>query len=108
MIATPGAGPYNHTGLMNVASGKGTYVCLGVALTNEKPASGVAVLPVADPEATIEVCVASRKGETSAIVSRFLECVWQVFPQERPETLTPLVAGAGVYDQRYAASAPAK
>ena len=106
MIPTPGAGPYNHTGLMNVASGKGTYVCLGVALTSQ-PASGVAVLPVADPEATIEVCVASRRGETSAIAARFLECVWQVFPQDRPEP-APVMAGAGVFDARYAASAPAK
>jgi DNA-binding transcriptional LysR family regulator len=105
MIPTPGAGPYNHTGLMHVASGKGTYVCLGIALT-QQPASGVAVLPVADADATIEVCVASRKGETSAIVSRFLDCVWQVFPQERPEP-APLMTGP-LYDARYAASAAAK
>jgi DNA-binding transcriptional LysR family regulator len=105
MIPTPGAGPHNHSGLMNVASGKGTYVCLGIALTSQ-PASGVAVLPVADPDATIEVCVASRRGETSAIVSRFLECVWQVFPQERAHP-APVRAGAG-YAARYAASAPAK
>jgi DNA-binding transcriptional LysR family regulator len=98
MIATPGAGPYNHTGLMNVASGKGTYVCLGVALTSQQPASGVAVLPVSDPEATIEVCVASRKGEASTIVSRFLECAAQVFPQERPDVAylaTPLGSSSG-------------
>jgi DNA-binding transcriptional LysR family regulator len=102
MIPTPGAGPYNHAGLMHVASGKGTYVCLGIALT-QQPASGVAVLPVADHDATIEVCVANRKGETSTVVNRFLNCVWQVFPQERPEPV-PVMTGA-LYDARYAASA---
>jgi DNA-binding transcriptional LysR family regulator len=105
MIPTPGAGPHNHSGLMNVASGKGTYVCLGIALTSQ-PASGVAALPVADPDATIEVCVASRKGETSAIVRRFLDCVRQAFPQDHPEPARVL-AGAGAF-ARYAASAPEK
>lgn len=83
MVPTPGAGPYNHAGLMMVASGKGVYLCLGVPLTSPQPASGVAVLPVGDPGATIEVCVASRKGETSQLVSQFLECVWETYPQPR-------------------------
>ena len=80
MVATPGAGPYNHAGLMMVASGKGVYLCLGVPLTSPQPASGVAVLPVGDPGATIEVCVASRKGETSHLVGQFLDCVWEYLP----------------------------
>jgi len=83
MTPTPGAGPYNHAGLMLVASGKGVYLCLGVPLTSPQPASGVAVLPVADPGATIEVCVASRKGEASQLVHHFLECVWDAYPQPR-------------------------
>ena len=82
-VATPGAGPFNNAGLMLVASGTGIYLCLGIAHTSPHPTSGVAVLPVSDPGATIEVCVAYRKGETSPVVSRFLECVWQVYPQER-------------------------
>jgi DNA-binding transcriptional LysR family regulator len=83
MTPTPGAGPYNHAGLMLVASGKGVYLCLGVPLTSPQPASGVAVLPVGDPGATIEVCVASRKGETSHLVHQFLDCVWHSYPQPR-------------------------
>jgi DNA-binding transcriptional LysR family regulator len=83
MIPTPGAGPYNHAGLMLVASGKGVYLCLGVPLTSPQPASGVAVLPVADPGATIEVCVANRRGETSQVVQQLLECVWQSYPLPR-------------------------
>ena len=83
MVPTPGAGPYNHAGLMMVASGKGVYLCLGVPLTSPQPASGVAVLPVADPGATIEVCVVSRKGEASRLVGQFLDCVWETYPQPR-------------------------
>jgi DNA-binding transcriptional LysR family regulator len=82
-VPTPGAGPFNHAGLMMVASGKGVYLCLGVPLTSPQPASGVAVLPVGDPGATIEVCVASRKGELSHLVGRFLDCVWETYPQPR-------------------------
>jgi len=92
MVPTPGAGPYNHAGLMMVASGKGVYLCLGVPLTSPQPASGVAVLPVGDPGATIEVCVASRKGETSPLVGQFLECVWETYPQPRRVEVTALGA----------------
>jgi len=83
MVPTPGAGPYNHSGLMMVASGKGVYLCLGVPLTSPRPASGVAVLPVGDPGATIEVCVARRKGDTAPLLSQFLACVWEQYPQPR-------------------------
>jgi DNA-binding transcriptional LysR family regulator len=68
---------------MMVASGKGVYLCLGVPLTSPQPASGVAVLPVGDPGATIEVCVASRKGESSPLIGQFLDCVSETFPQPR-------------------------
>jgi DNA-binding transcriptional LysR family regulator len=83
MVPTPGAGPNNHAGLMMVASGKGVYLCLGVPLTSPQPASGVAVLPIGDPAATIEVCVASRKRETSLLIGQFLDCVWETYPQPR-------------------------
>jgi hypothetical protein len=56
------------------------------------PASGVAVLPVGDPGATIEVCVASRKGETSHLVGQFLDCVWETYPQPRRVTVTAVGA----------------
>jgi DNA-binding transcriptional LysR family regulator len=88
MVPTPGAGPYNHAGLMMVASGQGVYLCLGVPLTSPQPASGVAVLPVGDSGATIEVCVASRKGETSRLIGHFLDCVWETYPQPRRVAVT--------------------
>jgi DNA-binding transcriptional LysR family regulator len=82
MIPTPGAGPYNHAGLMLVASGKGVYLGYGVPLTAPQPASGVAVRPLSDPGATMEVCAVSRK-EPSAIVAKFVETIWRVVPGER-------------------------
>jgi DNA-binding transcriptional LysR family regulator len=84
MIPTPGAGPYNHAGMMLAASGKGLYLCIGIPLTSPQPPSGVAVVPISDADATIDVCVAWRKSEASPMVLQFLECVWRVFPQARP------------------------
>lgn len=87
-IPTPGAGPYNHAGMMHVASGKGVYLCIGVPQTSAQPAGGVAVVPIADPNATIDIVVAWRKDDISATVAQFLDCVWQVFPQKRPTPIT--------------------
>jgi DNA-binding transcriptional LysR family regulator len=80
-VPTPDAGPYNQAGLMQVASGKGIYLCMGIPFGATQT---VAVLPLSDPDATLDICVAWRKGEASPVVSRFLESVWHVFPQARP------------------------
>jgi DNA-binding transcriptional LysR family regulator len=82
MVPTPGAGPFNHAGMMLVASGKGMYLGYGVPLTGPHQPSGVAVKPLNDPEATVEVRVVARKHEESRAVQAFLECVGRVFPQE--------------------------
>jgi hypothetical protein len=79
-VPTPGAGPFNPAGLIQVASGRGVYLCLGVAQRGPEPTGGVAVLPVSDADATIDVCVVSRKGETAPAVAHFLACVSRVFP----------------------------
>jgi DNA-binding transcriptional LysR family regulator len=91
MIPTPGAGPFNHTGMMLVASGKGVYLGYGVPMTEPQPPSGVAVVPVDDPVATTEIRVVYRKADDSPVVRRFLECVWRVYPQE---LLEPVAVGA--------------
>jgi DNA-binding transcriptional LysR family regulator len=80
-VPTPDAGPYNQAGLMMVASGKGIYLCIGIPFTATQT---VAVVPLSDPEATLDICVAWRRNETSPIVCKFLESVWQVFPHARP------------------------
>ena len=81
MIPTPGAGPFNHAGMMLVASGKGVYLGYGVPLTGPQPPSGVAVRPLNDPNATTDVCVVHRRGDDSPAVKGFLECVWRVCRQ---------------------------
>jgi hypothetical protein len=81
MIPTPGAGPHNHAGLMLAASGKGTYLCIGIPVGSQQPATGVALVPIADARATVEVCVAWRKNETARAVLQFIECARTVVPQ---------------------------
>jgi DNA-binding transcriptional LysR family regulator len=83
-IPTPGAGPYNLAGLMSVASGNGVYVCIGIPQTSPDPVRGVAVVPLSNADAKIDICVAWRKGEASTQVLQLLNCVWRVFPQARP------------------------
>jgi DNA-binding transcriptional LysR family regulator len=82
MIPTPGAGPYNHAGLMLVASGKGVYLGYGVPLTAPHSPSGVAVRPLSDAGATMEVCAVYRK-DAPAAVAQFVETIWRVVPGER-------------------------
>ncbi len=55
MMPTPGAGPFNHAGMMLVASGRGVYLGYGVPMTEPQPPSGVAVRPVSDRDATTEI-----------------------------------------------------
>jgi len=81
MVPTPGAGPHNHRGLMLVASGEGAYLCIGIPLTSPQPTSGIALVPLADPEATVEICAACRKNESAPAVLQFMEAVSTVFPQ---------------------------
>ena len=91
MISTPGAGPFNHAGMMLVASGKGLYLGYGVPMTEPQPPSGVAVRPVSDRGATTEIRVVHRRAEKSPVINRFLECVWAVYPHEQ---LEPVAVGA--------------
>ena len=88
---TPGAGPFNHAGMMLVASGKGVYLGYGVPMTEPQPPSGVAVRPVSDRDATTEIRVVHRKGDNSPVVRRFLACVWSLYPQEQ---FLPVAVGA--------------
>jgi DNA-binding transcriptional LysR family regulator len=92
MIPTPGAGPHNHASLMLVASGKGTYLCIGVPVGSQQPATGVALVPIADEGAATRVCVAWRKNETARSVLQFIECARKVVPQGHG---APVVAKTG-------------
>ena len=82
-IPTPDAGPHNQAGLMMVASGTGIYLCMGVPVSSQDSVSSVAAVPLSDADAALDVCVAWRKDESSAVVRQFLESVWHVFPHAR-------------------------
>lgn len=91
LVPTPGAGPFNHTGMMLVASGRGVYLGYGVPMTDAHPPSGVAVRPLNDPHAITEVRVVHRKADDSTALRRFLECAWCLYPQEQ---LLPVAVGS--------------
>ena len=83
-MPTPNAGPFNHTGMMLVASGKGLYMGYGVPQTGPTPASGVAVVPLNDDDATIEVSIVSRRNDASAVAADFIACAQQLYQPGRP------------------------
>ena len=83
-IPTPDAGPYNHAGLMSVASGKGVYVCIGIPLTSPHPVQrrrrrAASAMPTRRSTSASRGARAKRRRT----VLQFLNCVWQVFPQAR-------------------------
>jgi DNA-binding transcriptional LysR family regulator len=77
-MATPGAGPFNHAGILLVASGKGFYLGYGVPINSPHPTSGVTVVPVSDRGATVEVRTVTRKNEGQPLVTSFVECACRV------------------------------
>jgi DNA-binding transcriptional LysR family regulator len=77
-MATPGAGPFNHAGILLVASGKGFYLGYGVPINSPHPTSGVTVVPVSDRGATVEVRTVTRKSEGQPLVHSFVECACRV------------------------------
>jgi DNA-binding transcriptional LysR family regulator len=95
-MPTPNAGPFNHAGMMLVASGKGMYMGYGVPQTGPTPASGVAVVPLNDADATIEVSIVSRRNDASAVAADFIACAEKLYrpdSQDRP-VLVPLPRAA--------------
>jgi DNA-binding transcriptional LysR family regulator len=91
-MPTPNAGPFNHAGMMLVASGKGLYMGYGVPQTGPTPASGVAVVPLNDADATIEVSIVSRRNDASAVAADFIACAQQMY---RRPVLVPRMAESG-------------
>jgi DNA-binding transcriptional LysR family regulator len=92
-LPTPNAGPFNHAGMMLVASGKGIYMGYGVPQTGPTPASGVAVVPLSDEDATIEVSIVSRRNDASAVAANFIACAQQLYQQGRPVLVPRLASG---------------
>ena len=72
--------PYAQAAMMLVASGEGYYVGIASPFTQTHRASGVAVVPLDEPNARLDVRIAWRKGETSRAVREFVRSARAVFP----------------------------
>ena len=80
---TPGAGPWNQAGLMLVAEGNGIYIGIHTPPTTPRITGGVAIVPLDDPGAAIDVSVVWRKHETSKPVLHFVECARAAYSSVR-------------------------
>ena len=74
--------PYSQEAMMLVASRQGFYLGIASALTHSHRDSGVAVIPIDEPDARLFVRVAWRKNESSKCIQEFLRSVREVFPQK--------------------------
>jgi DNA-binding transcriptional LysR family regulator len=72
--------PYAQAAMMLVASGEGYYVGIASPFTQTHRASGVAVIPIDEPDARLDVRIAWRKGETSRAIREFVRSARAVFP----------------------------
>jgi DNA-binding transcriptional LysR family regulator len=72
--------PYAQGAMMLVASGEGYYVGIASRFTQTHRASGVAVVPLDEPDARLDVRIAWKKGDTSRAVREFVRSARSVFP----------------------------
>jgi DNA-binding transcriptional LysR family regulator len=77
--------PYAQGAMMLVASGEGYYVGIASPFTQTHRASGVAVVPLDEPSARLDVRIAWRTGDASRTVREFVRSARAVFPA-KPET----------------------
>jgi LysR family transcriptional regulator, benzoate and cis,cis-muconate-responsive activator of ben and cat genes len=86
-IVTLQAEPGDQASMLAVASGKGISLALQSPVSRSYlPVTGVAAVPLEDPDAELQVQVAWRNGETSRTVHQFLEAARKVFPSNEVET----------------------
>lgn len=80
-IVTLEAEPGEQASMLAVASGRGISLALRSPLTRSYlPVKGVAVVPLDEPDAQLDVRLAWRSGETSPVVHQFLQSARSVFP----------------------------
>ena len=80
-IVTLHAVPGEQASMLAVASGEGICLALRSAISRSYvPVTGVAIVPLDEPDAQLRVQVAWRKGETSSTVLGFLQATCEVFP----------------------------
>lgn len=78
-IIHTGMAVYEEAGTVLVASGKGILLGVGAVIGHPVLGSGIAAVPLDEPDATVEVRMAWRKNETSPAVLAFLQSVRRVF-----------------------------
>jgi len=75
--------PYTQEAMMLIASRQGFYLGIASQFTQTHRASGVAVVPLNEPGAHIDVRVAWRRNEASKEVREFIRSARDVFPLKR-------------------------
>jgi DNA-binding transcriptional LysR family regulator len=80
--------PFEHGAMMAVASRQGYYIGIASPFTQTHRASGVAVIPLAEPNARLEVRIAWHRNQTSACVREFVRSARDVFQGKR-DSLRP-------------------
>jgi hypothetical protein len=71
--------------MMLVASRQGYYIGIASPFTQTHRTSGVAVVPLNEPNATLEVRIAWRREHMSVCVKEFLKSAREVFrPKRQP------------------------
>ena len=86
-IVTLHAVPGEQASMLAVASGEGICLALQSAVSRSYvPVTGVAMVPLDEPDAVLQVQVAWRRGETSRAILQFLQSTREVFPSG-PERL---------------------
>jgi len=75
--------PYTQEAMMLVASRQGFYLGIASQFTQTHRASGVAVVPLNEPGAQMEIRIAWRRNEASTQVREFIRSARDVFPLKR-------------------------
>jgi len=86
--------PYAQGAMMLVASRQGYYLGIASPFTQTHQTSGVVVVPLAEPDARLEVRIAWRRNQTSGCVQEFLQSARDVFRSKR-DAARPSAADQG-------------
>lgn len=78
--------PYGQEAMMLVASRQGYYLGIASQYTQSHRTSGVAVVPLDEPDARLEIYIAWHRNDTSKHVHEFIRSAQEVFPPKRPAT----------------------
>lgn len=101
-IVQTGTAAYEEAGTVPVAAGKGIFIGVGAVTSHPIFGSGIAAVPLDEPDAKIEVRMAWRKNETSAAVLAFLQSARRVFRGVRHSRVAELAIrdSQGISQQR--------